>query len=211
MTPWPKTCWDLSDQFYLDARNNFTSSLDTLYVAAMLPANRLETMDALAEEESMNEGLRDKHHIHGLSLYSLGVALLEIGHKRCFDMEDVHLVRSTARLKSSGIGYPYDDVVERCVWASFNEQYSTAGTLGDHIDWVRHIQSLHFRPNWTCIELRIVCYLNGLPQFHQHPHNAINNFPCPAVVKARRRAKHADGHLISLDGSFHVNRILYAT
>ncbi|KAH7112596.1 hypothetical protein B0J13DRAFT_515756 [Dactylonectria estremocensis] len=133
-TPWLDKEWRISDMLLVDEQ----SSDRQVFLRSNLPASRLQPNryvsamgDTKSNEETSNVvTLQDLVGINNYPLFSLGVALLEIGHKKSLaslrqesDSNDIITARRVAK-QNTGLGGKYDKMVEMCL----------RGTLASSVD-----------------------------------------------------------------------------
>jgi hypothetical protein len=121
-TPWLDQEWRISDMLLVDEK----SSDRQVFLRSKLPTTRLQPncdVSAMADnEETANTlTLQDLVGINNTPLFSLGVALLEIGHKKSLaslrqesDSNDIVTARRVAK-QDTGLGGKYDKMVEMCL------------------------------------------------------------------------------------------------
>ena len=122
-TPWWRRSWKLSDVSYFNTETELSASLATLHIDAELGS---KTRDPLALETLVADVPTSPAHtdaelfcgIRNTTLYSLGAALLQIGHWAILDLTDVVAVRK-AGAKPSRLGPRYDELTERCLSCDF--------------------------------------------------------------------------------------------
>lgn len=134
-TPWLRDTWDMSDLYMLESMLPHDLSDIRMYLQAELPV-----MGAPAEtagnQPGMNQNqpeperaksfsLADYHGIKNMILFSLGVALIEIGHWRTLigmkidsDPEGIPTARRLAR-RPIPLGGIYQEIVQRCLQCNF--------------------------------------------------------------------------------------------
>jgi hypothetical protein len=131
-TPWWRENWSLADLSYFDIDTELSRSLSTLHIATkILPSTTgrdVEIKDAIEQvlpsPSSSNDaevGDNDASLYCGIrnaTMYSLGAALVQIGHWMALDADDVARVRRAAG-KTSRLGPLYDRLVEQCLYCDF--------------------------------------------------------------------------------------------
>ncbi|KAK7962789.1 uncharacterized protein PG986_003614 [Apiospora aurea] len=135
-TPWWKQYWSLSDLSYMEDKNgsgDLAECLRTLHVgtcldfpseidddAKMITADGSE--DQSHDTDSMFEVARLQHGIRNLTLYSLGVVLLQIGRWSAqISADDVVAVRKLASKHNARLGPRYRDLTLRCIECDFGQ------------------------------------------------------------------------------------------
>ena len=136
-TPWWQQKWSLTDLSYFDIDAELSKSLSTLHIATkLLPGTTTAEMEmqsvmsAALPRLSFPSGTIEDHlddddddaslycGIRNPTMYSLGAALVQIGHWKVLDAEDVARVRRAAK-RASRLGPAYDRLVERCLYCDF--------------------------------------------------------------------------------------------
>ena len=122
-TPWWRRTWSLSDLSYFDTETELSASLATLHIGAELGSNKrdpmaLETLVADVPTPPADNEAELSCGILNATLYSLGAALVQIGHWVTLDMTDVVAVRKVGA-KPSRLGPRYDELTERCLACVF--------------------------------------------------------------------------------------------
>lgn len=115
-TPWLDHWWTLKDIGYLNASNEMTDVLNTLYLGAVLGCSpQLEPPAARPKEQHLRPGIRNA------ALYNLGVALLQIDRWKDLDPNaaaDIDKLSAWSRF-----GPKYRDIVQRCLHCNFGVDY----------------------------------------------------------------------------------------
>lgn len=124
-TPWWRSSWSLADLSYFDISNELSNSLATLHIDTKLPRDRdALTMEdihhrvAAAAEDDKDDDSRLFCGIRNVTIYNLGVALLQIGRWETLDTDDIVKVRKVAG-KASRLGPRYDTLTEKCLYCDF--------------------------------------------------------------------------------------------
>ncbi|KAH7133946.1 hypothetical protein EDB81DRAFT_727453 [Dactylonectria macrodidyma] len=133
-TPWLDKEWRISDMLLVNEK----STDRQVFLRSNLPASRLQpnrdvsAMGGIGSNEETTNlvTLQDLVGINNYPLFSLGVALLEIGHKKSLanlrqesDSNDIVTARRVAK-QNTGLGGKYDKMVEMCL----------RGTLASSVD-----------------------------------------------------------------------------
>jgi hypothetical protein len=121
-TPWWRRNWCLYDLSYFEIDLELSASLATLHI----DANLVSRMDHMAMQKVLTQvpiaPLDDDADIlcgiRNFTLYSLGVALLQIGRWECPDIEDIVVLRKAA-LKPLRLGPRYDELTAKCLHCDF--------------------------------------------------------------------------------------------
>lgn len=122
-TPWWRGNWDLSDLSYFDIDTELSVSLGTLHIDAQLVSKddtmRMDrVLTHMPAKAPSDDDAQVFCGIRNTTLYSLGVALLQIGGWEPLDATDVVLVRKAAA-KPCRLGPRYNDLVNKCLYCDF--------------------------------------------------------------------------------------------
>jgi hypothetical protein len=120
-TPWWRRNWSLSDLSYFNTDTELSISLATLHIGAELGPRDPMALQTLAADVPVPPADTEAELFCGIrnaTLYSLGAALLQVGHWTLLDMTDVVAVRKAAA-KPSRLGPRYDELAERCLSCDF--------------------------------------------------------------------------------------------
>ncbi|KAK6821205.1 hypothetical protein PG987_015605 [Apiospora arundinis] len=141
-TPWWKQYWSLSDLHYVEETGkvgDLLSCLRTLHVGTCLDfpsgmdKNNAHKMSAceVASSQSPDPGpeldtafetAKLQHGIRNLTLYSLGVALLQIGRWKAVESaEDVVAIRTLASKGNERLGPKYRELTLKCIECDFGQ------------------------------------------------------------------------------------------
>lgn len=130
-TPWLRNTWDMSDLCILEFIPQDLSNIH-LYLQAELPMIGAPA-EAAANPPGMDElpgraksfSLADYHGINNMILFSLGIALIEIGHWRQLirlridsDPDGIPTARRFAR-RPTPLGGAYQEIIQRCLQCNF--------------------------------------------------------------------------------------------
>jgi len=115
----------LADLSYFDIDTELSASLATLHIDIKLPRDRgafaiEDVLDRVASTAACDadDDARMFCGIRNLTIYHLGVALLQIGRWETLDTDDIVQVRKAAR-KASRLGPRYDALTEKCLYCDF--------------------------------------------------------------------------------------------
>ncbi|KAH7324394.1 hypothetical protein B0I35DRAFT_424073 [Stachybotrys elegans] len=122
-TPWWRGFLNLEDFLYFDPCYGLDAVLETLHISTKIPSKDVmkDGIDA-SDDVSQNRALAHQAYlsfgVRNLSLYSLGVALLQVDSWQVLDMHDVVKVRKLSK-HTSRLGPRYQNVVYRCLECDF--------------------------------------------------------------------------------------------
>ncbi|KAK2030580.1 hypothetical protein LX32DRAFT_637980 [Colletotrichum zoysiae] len=121
-TPWLQPLWRLQDLAYFKPTDDLATALATLHISSELSHARQQ--GALMSYSDNNEPLGEAQMIHGirnLTMYSLGVALLQVGEwEAALATDDVARVRRAADRATGGrLGRRYQRVIQQCLDCDF--------------------------------------------------------------------------------------------
>ena len=124
-TPWWRSTWSLADLSYFNIDTDLSASLSTLHIDTKLPrdASALAMEDVLdgissTATQDADDDARMFCGIRNLTIYHLGVALLQIGRWEALDTDDIVQIRKAAG-KASRLGPRYDALTEKCLYCDF--------------------------------------------------------------------------------------------
>ncbi|RYP47606.1 hypothetical protein DL768_006392 [Monosporascus sp. mg162] len=128
-TPWWHHYWTLQDLSYFHDDDNLAESLSTLHVSTGLVTRQDSVASGLPdgiassrkEAESLRDGVKEAQLTYGirnLTVYSLGVALLQIGYWCALNPNDVVVVRKMASVNSR-LGPRYQRLTQKCIECDF--------------------------------------------------------------------------------------------
>jgi hypothetical protein len=124
-TPWWRSSWSLADLSYFDIDTELSNSLATLHIDTKLPRDQgalvMQDMQQQVADEVEADNDDDARlfcGIRNLTLYNLGVALLQIGRWETLETDDIIKVRKAAG-KASRLGPRYDALTEKCLYCDF--------------------------------------------------------------------------------------------
>ncbi|KAK6859523.1 hypothetical protein PG995_003159 [Apiospora arundinis] len=141
-TPWWKQYWSLSDLHYVDKTGkagDLLACLQTLHVGTCLDfpsdigknnAHKISTCEVASSQspdpdpelDTAFETAKLQHGIRNLTLYSLGVVLLQIGRWKAVESaEDVVAIRTLASKGNARLGPKYRELTLKCVECDFGQ------------------------------------------------------------------------------------------
>ncbi|KAK7984464.1 hypothetical protein PG989_011866 [Apiospora arundinis] len=141
-TPWWKQYWSLSDLHYVEESGkvgDLLSCLRTLHVGTCLDfsssmekanAHKISTCEVASSQspdpdpelDTAFETAKLQHGIRNLTLYSLGVALLQIGRWKAVESaEDVVAIRTLASKGNARLGPKYRELTLKCIECDFGQ------------------------------------------------------------------------------------------
>jgi hypothetical protein len=136
-TPWLEEWWTVRDISFFSHQDTH-SPLDSLHVGTNFSVRGLHGNGDLSRKSTFHTSEAEEsmllYNIKNLTLYSLGVALLQVGRWVHLDPNDVLRVRRLARLPSR-LGKRYDEIVRKCLECNFGPEVDLAQT---HLQEVIH-------------------------------------------------------------------------
>ncbi|GAP85045.1 hypothetical protein SAMD00023353_3900910 [Rosellinia necatrix] len=119
-TPWWQQYWSLWDLSYFKdpSATELSTCLKTMHIGTRLDLGTKEYEMTTAEQPPSGEVLQLTYGIRNLSLYCLGVALLQIGRWSQLDASDVFTIRKLASVNGR-LGPRYQELTQKCIDCDF--------------------------------------------------------------------------------------------
>ncbi|KAK8093722.1 hypothetical protein PG997_000407 [Apiospora hydei] len=116
-TPWLQALWHLKDLSYFQMKNGLSTALATVHINSDLTQQNHPRPKSINLHDTLLMALRE-HGIDNLTLFSLGMALLQIGCWRRLPIDDIGEVRRIAEC-NLGLGLAYQQITLQCLECNF--------------------------------------------------------------------------------------------
>lgn len=116
-TPWLRSQWQLQDLYYFEPSNILATSLETLHISSNLTKSSHDSLDIPRDQMAKAP---DKA-IRNITMYRLGVALLQIGQWVPLQPDDTAQVQHVIDLSTScwPLGEQYHRITQKCLNCQF--------------------------------------------------------------------------------------------